>query len=270
MQKKEGVCKLCGERKPLTFEHVPPESAFNSWTVKRFSPETTIQMIGSDDRLPWDFEGFKGELYQRGNGDYYLCADCNNKTGSWYISEYVKLSKYFHEILVSEKPKPQSRLHFEVFELYPLRILKAIMVLYCDINNGCMGDTSLRDFLLDKESTAFDTSKYSLYMYMVSPAMRRINGIAAMCVSNIGVVILSEIGSYPIGTILYINKPSNYEPVGLSINEFAKCGYYDKCKVEFYGIPYLEINSLLPTDFRSKDELLWCIKMNRDQTQESK
>ena len=41
----EGICKLCGQKKILTFEHVPPESAFNSVAVKEFSPEVTIDMM---------------------------------------------------------------------------------------------------------------------------------------------------------------------------------------------------------------------------------
>lgn len=28
--KREGICRICGEHKRLTFEHVPPQSAFNS------------------------------------------------------------------------------------------------------------------------------------------------------------------------------------------------------------------------------------------------
>ena len=31
-----GNCKLCGKYKKLTFEHVPPEKAFNSSAVKKF------------------------------------------------------------------------------------------------------------------------------------------------------------------------------------------------------------------------------------------
>ena len=41
----EGTCKLCGQQKKLTFEHVPPESAFNSISVKEFPPEATVDMM---------------------------------------------------------------------------------------------------------------------------------------------------------------------------------------------------------------------------------
>jgi hypothetical protein len=40
--KVEGFCKLCGMYGQLTFEHVPPQKAFNN---QRFSFEATMQQI---------------------------------------------------------------------------------------------------------------------------------------------------------------------------------------------------------------------------------
>ena len=100
----EGTCKLCGQQKKLTFEHVPPESAFNSISVKEFPPEATVGMMtGAGGRKPWDFSGLKGKVNQRGGGGYYLCSDCNSNTGSWYISEYVKLANTFHHIITTNE-----------------------------------------------------------------------------------------------------------------------------------------------------------------------
>ncbi len=253
----EGICKLCGQKKMLTFEHVPPESAFNSVAVKEFSPDVTIDMMtGAGGRKPWDFSGLPGKVNQRGGGGYYLCSDCNSNTGSWYISEYVKLANTFHEIIETNKLATGSFCSFRLHDLYPLRILKAIMTMYCDINNGCMGDDQLREFLLDKESHNFDSEKYKLYIYMASPGMRRISGISAMFIDGIGIVMTSEIGSYPVGTILCIDKPEAFTTPGLLLNGFAEYGYDDKCNVDICGIPYLEINTLFPVDFRSKEHFI--------------
>lgn len=251
----EGICKLCGQKKKLTFEHVPPQSAFNSVPVKEFSPDVTIEMMtGSGGRKPWDFSGLPGRINQRGGGDYYLCEECNSNTGSWYISEYVKLASTFHTIIQTENPKPGNHYSFKIYDFYPLRFLKAVMTMYCDINYGCMGDDRLREFLLNKESADFDSDKYKLYIFMVTPGMRRIEGLTYMFLDGIGGLMLSEISSYPIGTILYIDKPESYTPPGLLLNGFAEFGYDDKCNADWLGIPYLEINSLLPTDYRSKED----------------
>lgn len=250
----EGTCKLCGQQKKLTFEHVPPESAFNSISVKEFPPEATVDMMtGAGGRKPWDFSGLKGKVNQRGGGGYYLCSDCNNNTGSWYISEYVKLANTFHHIITTNEMESGNTCSFHLKDVFPLRILKAIMTMYCDINNGCMGDDQLREFLLNKESRNFDSEKYKLYIYIASQGMRRISGISAMFIEGIGIVMTSEIGSYPVGTILCIDKPEAYTPPGLLLNSFAEYGYDDKCNVDICGIPYLEINTLFPVDFRSKD-----------------
>ena len=260
----EGICKLCGQKKILTFEHVPPESAFNSVAVKEYSPEQTIDMMtGIDGRLPWDFSGLSGTINQRGGGGYYLCSDCNNNTGSWYISEYVKLANTFHEIIEANKLATGSFCSFRLYDLYPLRIFKAIMTMYCDINNGCMGDDQLREYLMNKEAIDFNGDKYKVYIYMASPGMRRISGISVMFINGIGTVMTSEIGSYPIGTILCINKPEAFAPAGLLLNSFAEYGYDDKCSVDICGIPYLEINTLFPVDFRSKDHF---IQANKEKT----
>lgn len=99
----EGICKLCGKYGKLTFEHVPPASAFNNTAVLNYPPEVTVEMLsGSNGRMPWDFSGLSGKVNQCGAGGYYLCNECNYNTGKWYISEYVKLANTFHEIIETE------------------------------------------------------------------------------------------------------------------------------------------------------------------------
>ena len=86
--------------------------------------------------------------------------------------------------------------------------------------------------------------------------MVRINSLAAMCRSDVGIVMQSEISRYPLGMVLYINKPKVLTPLGLDITQFADCKYSDECNVSFYGIPLLEVNTQFPDDYRSKDEII--------------
>lgn len=256
MTTKYGKCKLCGKMKSLTFEHVPPEKAFNSQAVKGFPFEESINlMTGADGRKPWDFSGLKGKINQRGGGEYFLCEECNNNTGSWYMSEYVRMVHTFHEIIQKEKLEHGNRYCYELLDLHPLRIFKAVMTMFCDINNECLGNKKIRQFLLDKESTDFPIDKYQIYMSMISPSMCRITGVSVMHLSGVGMVTVSEISRYPVGFSLYIDKPETYTPPGLLINEFAKRQYDEKANIIFQGIPYLEINSLFPDDFRSKEQI---------------
>lgn len=116
-----GKCRLCGKEENLTFEHVPPQTAFNSFPVKMYSFDEAIQVL-------------------TGAGGYYLCRQCNNNTGAWYISEYVKLTQIIHSVIVDNKLEPGNKYSFEILSIYPLRLFKAIMTMFCDINNDCFGD----------------------------------------------------------------------------------------------------------------------------------
>lgn len=253
----EGVCALCGKHKKLTFEHVPPESVFNDFTVKVYPFEETVKMYtGSDGRMPWDFEGLYGKLNQRGSGDYVLCPECNSNTGAWYISEYSKFANTLHNVIASTKPNPGERLSITLERLYPQRIFKAILTMFCDINKGCFGDESLRAYILDRNSTNINLSKYTVCLYLVDGHMRRIQDLCAISRSDVGLVLMSEIASYPVGLLLYIDPPCDLELPGLCINDFATRSYDDLCNLEFVGVPYLSINSLYPGDFRTKAKII--------------
>jgi hypothetical protein len=64
----------------LTFEHVPPKSSFN---------EGRQEVFGLMDFLnrPPSGKMTGGRIEQRGAGEWSLCENCNNKTGSWYVPE---------------------------------------------------------------------------------------------------------------------------------------------------------------------------------------
>ena len=266
-----GKCKLCGKEENLTFEHVPPKTAFNSFPVKMYSFDEAIQVLnGAAGRKPWDFDGLYGKINQRGSGDYYLCHQCNNTTGAWYMSEYVKLSKIIHNMIIDKNLRPGNKYSFKILSIYPLRLFKAIMTMFCDINNDCFGDEQLRTYLLEKESTSLDLNKYKVYLTLVTPQMRRIQGCTAM--GNLyqkDPVILTEVASYPLGCILCIDKPDWFTPTGLLINDLATYSYNDKGDLKIAGIPYLDINSQFPADYRSKDDIVKCVE-NTEKVMENK
>ena len=82
----EGICKLCGEHKSLTFEHVPPKNAYNKGRYRQIQNNVLI-----DDPF---LENSKGRLLQGGVGFYSLCEECNSKTGAWYGKSYVDFDFY--------------------------------------------------------------------------------------------------------------------------------------------------------------------------------
>ena len=95
----EGICKLCGKKRKLTFEHVPPNKAFNSETVVNYFLKDINDTAPMIDESEISEKNIYGKDNQRGGGGYYLCGDCNNNTGSWYMDEYVDLAHAFHSII---------------------------------------------------------------------------------------------------------------------------------------------------------------------------
>ena len=261
--KHPGICKICGQMKELTAEHIPPKNAFNSTNVMVLPFEEVVKtMAGAEGRMPWDTKGLKGTVLQGGHKKYCLCRECNNNTGSWYMRAYTDFAKTVNAMIQQEGLTVGNSYSFVIKNLYPLRIYKAMMTLICDINNDCLGDKKLRQFLMDREDKNIDTSKYSLYMYFVSTQMPRISGLSGIVsVNNVkDSVLVSEMSSYPIGFALYLDKPANYTPFGINIDMFATFDYDAKCDLQFGGVPYLDINSQFPADYRSKDDIVKCVE----------
>lgn len=264
-----GDCKICGKVKKLTFEHVPPEITFNSYPVKMITGETLINTIGENERLPWKYHDLKGRISQRGRGGYFLCEDCNSITGSWYVPSYSQFIYGIHDVLMRFRQEEYSALHIFAKEIKPLAIFKQIMVMFCDINHGCMGDNSIKEFILNKESKNFDKDKFRLFAYIHDGDLERMNGISCLIISGVGVVTITEISTYPMGFALYINLPKNYKPKGVEITSFVDYRYEDVCNVEM-SIPKLESNIIFSGDYRTKKEILDCIDENRIWEEEHK
>jgi len=83
-----GICHICGEYKKLTYEHIPPEAAFNNQRRKMSTVEELMN-DKTDNRAPWDIEGLRYKQFQQGTGFFTLCDKCNNYTGAKYGNTYA-------------------------------------------------------------------------------------------------------------------------------------------------------------------------------------
>ena len=75
-KKYQGKCALCGKEGKLSFEHIPPQAAFNT------SPSRVVtgdKLLDDTHRLPWDMDGLRYSNLQQGMGLFSICEDCNNK-----------------------------------------------------------------------------------------------------------------------------------------------------------------------------------------------
>jgi hypothetical protein len=69
------------------------------------------------------------EHQQQGFGGHTLCAKCNNDTGAWYVAAFVHWCVASGELL----KQTRGRERFTVKDIYPLRIVKQIVAMFCSL-----------------------------------------------------------------------------------------------------------------------------------------
>lgn len=271
-KKPRGKCRICGEYKKLSFEHVPPGATFNKQAVRLVNVRDFIVAEKQDEStMPWELEKVKGRISQRGRGDYYICEKCNNDTGSWYGAHYKKMIDLLMYVMHQESAKDFQSVILEIRELRPLPIIKQIMTMFCDINdNLASNDPALRSFVMDKTNRDLDTDRYKIYMYLLKGGIERISPLSGLIhLGETGPVMVSEIASVPAGFIFYKDLPSGYQPPGTEITNFVQCEYDDIATVTL-ALNIYENNTWFPTDFRNKEEIKATIDMNKKWEEEHK
>jgi hypothetical protein len=285
MSKQTGICALCGKECDLTFEHIPPRSAFNSQPAKMYSGE---KILFDQDRLPWDVQGLKYVPRQKGSGRYSLCEECNNNTGAWYGNTYRDFAYVIAEALAQRTKEDIKGITVE--GIYGARLIKQIISMFCSVNNleflaGYLNPhqsddaqphsplfqtlenvkmalcnavfliEELRAFVLNKDAKGLDKSKFKICMYATDSKMLKTNGLSSvMNFSENSFIILSEITVPPLGFILYINPPSDLKHTGIDITTLADLAYDEKADIQF-PFEVLEMNTILPNDYRSREQI---------------
>lgn len=233
-----GKCCICGLEKELTFEHIPPRAAFNSFGLKLY-----------------DFWGFLLEgnkrytQAQQGFGGYTLCASCNNLTGEWYGTAYAEFASQGKRYY---KSNAQGLLRVP-YEISPLRVFKQVVSCFASVNGAqwCDQNPDIRDFLLDPNSRSFP-SKMDIRMYMQTHGRAKADGIKGQIDVFTGERFIgSEFAFFPFSFICVDDRTnSNYRVLNelFSLRSFLDYRYDSRAKV-YLNIPRKPCN---PTtlDFR--------------------
>ena len=286
MKKEVGFCALCGTYGDLTYEHIPPKAAFNSAPAKMYTGAELLKK--ESGQMPWDVQGLTYRSHQKGAGKYSLCKDCNNKTGSWYGPAYQDMARRIAVAL--QHPEITTSQGIGIKDVYPLRFLKQIISMFCSVNNykslyayanpaqvpnkeqlsplfqnmvasqeslyeAALIMDELRQFVLNRDAVGLDKTKFRVCMYLTRSPLLKLNGISAIIhIEENTYDIVSEITAAPFGFLLYFNPSENLKYHGADITSFADVGYNDRCEITF-PLHILEMNTYLPTDYRSKDEI---------------
>ena len=152
-----GNCHICGAFGQLSFEHVPPEAAFNNRKVVIPTAERVFELDDLDL-----LNTLKGRQSQRGYGAYTLCPSCNSRTGHWYGTQYAFWAYQGARILSGTQDLSTSY----PYHLLPLRVLKQIICMFLSVNSPRfrIAQPELERFVLNKEAKTYPhTSESTLH-----------------------------------------------------------------------------------------------------------
>ena len=242
----DGICRLCGNHTKLSFEHVPPQSAFNDRPVVQSSIEKLI-------KKDLDLDKISGKTLQRGAGGYTLCEKCNSLTGGWYGSAYVNWIYQAARFLLLSRGRPSL---YYLYRIFPLRVIKQIACMFFSANGERFRDAQqgLVRFALNKENRFLDPH-IRIYCFY-SPSLRsRQSGVSGVLNFNShSHKIISEIVFPPMGYVMSFDKIPPDEKL-FDITFFSEYEYND-CKELSLKLPSLPIFTYFPGDYRSRDEVL--------------
>ncbi|WP_117885096.1 hypothetical protein [Aureibaculum luteum] len=237
-----GICRLCQKDKELSFEHIPPKSAFNK-TTRYFS----VPFKEFAKAKNWLNYKPKGKINQGGLGYHSLCEKCNGFLNDNYVRPYADWAKFGMSAIKNAKSDYNV---WEVTEKNPFRILKQIIAMFIAMNEPWFGkqNPELLEFVNNPELKIL-SERYKIYVYLKSRGQIRTtkwsgtNFYGQVC----------ELAFEPFGYILNID---NYNGIDHLTEISGWKNYTDERNHTFdiglYDYPtYLPI----PTDYRTKEEI---------------
>jgi len=241
--KKIGKCRLCLEEGELSFEHVPPASAFNETRVRQYTMDQWLKGAG---RL----EG-GGRISQRGIGAYTLCESCNSKTGDWYAREYVHWAK--QALYWVARAPTGSQIQVHVSRRYPLRFLKQAVAMFFSVNAIEISEFNreLASFVLDKNSRSLPP-RFNVFLRLYKGPLARSLGVSGVLTVGRGHRLESEV-AYPPFSLTFSPDSDSESAVGC-ISHFARYGYDERHDVTVTTICG-EGHTPFPSDYRTKAQV---------------
>lgn len=256
----EGRCHICGEIKKLTFEHIPPKASGNDKPVKIVTGEQVI----TSDRNPWDIDGLRYTLQQRGMGKPILCEYCNNITGSWYADAFKSFYFQIPFLCVNPIDSKNSLIELTFSDIYPLRVMKQIISMFMDICGANLGDEypEMREFVLSRDAKQLDFSKYRFSLFVRRGDFRNPQQLAQF------IPLRNTSNGYQFNRVSYIDTPTVEflfeekvngqlpdDLLGIDLRQFANDFNYDDCATLKVLMPTFERNSWIPYDIRTQEEI---------------
>ena len=246
---KSGICHICGNEGPLSYEHIPPRSMGNSKPAKSYRVGDIAEKHGTLDVKRTD--GVHYYQQQRGVGFETICRNCNSYLGRHYVKAYTGCISELGTLLQkSMDDEGCTGIHLEGHNVPVLAFIKHVISNFCSTTQpGTMFDC--RDFLLDCESRNLP-DRYRLFMFVIPKGGPFVSsGWTEIILNESGLKTanLAFIATYPVGFYLYDTETSTVEPdpvrYGCEITPMAKQPWGAEPRF-CLDLPYMTINNSIP------------------------
>lgn len=248
--RQKGCCKICGVFDELTFEHLPPRSAYNDRGVLlhslNFIQDASYRIAGKKPT----------RRMNQGLGTYSLCGRCNNATGGWYGKDYLAWAQQAMGLL---DVVGRSQVIYVPFRIRPLNVLKQIVSIgLSGSTGGAASHPELSRFVLNPHFRALPT-QYSFFVYLTNnKSEARFCTESAMLNTETGSMdhILAEVALPPLGcVIVHENLDQRSSILEENLCPITHFGRYDynETRVVYLRIPVHRIWSPTPLDYRKID-----------------
>jgi hypothetical protein len=244
IEKREGICHICGDFGTLSKEHVPPKSAFNNRRTVEVKLRETIT-LGPD-------EVALGPIHQGGVFFYTLCPRCNNLTGHWYGGRFVDWCYQGMHILFCTRGKP-SLVYLNY--LFPLAIIKEVIAMFFSVNSERfrLPNQELEKFVMNRDAR-YLSPKYRFFVYYNTDGHFRYIGLTGQLNVFTGRrILISEISYPPFGYVMTIDSEPPDSRL-FEITHFAEYRYEEFAVMEL-RLPTLPTHTMYPGDYRTMKEL---------------
>jgi hypothetical protein len=244
----EGHCHICGCYGKLTFEHSPPNAAFND------RPIVLANIREMLDR--GDLDNLRGRRQQRGAGGFTLCKRCNSLTGHWYGSAFASWAHQGVELIKATQGYPTLIYPFNIF---PLRVIKQVVCLFFTANGPMfrLAHPDLAKLVLNRD-TKFLPSNVKVYAFYAPSNRARsagITGLLRFAGDRRGSSLFSEVAFPPLGFVMTVGSEPP-DPRLCEISSFAEYEYKDWYAGLGMRLPIFSVYTPYPGDYRPRDQVV--------------
>ena len=185
---------------------------------------------------------------QGGFHKYTLCERCNNLTGGWYGGAFVDFGKKGAEYLENGYSGKMTL----AFDIYPLRIIKQVVVMMLAINPPDFRQKypELEKFVLSKQTKYLSKENQFYCYYKFGKIARYMGSQRIVDVFKGETHLVSEIAHWPFG---YVMTDKDVNEL-CDISFFSKFQYNER-RIITLDIPFKETNNPYPINFKSEIEI---------------